>query len=222
MKNKRPTWCHLLFYFTSYVLNMFRTLIYCASACNTVTTPTQPHRNSNTHRTKNNTTNVVIQQNSRKLLMKDILMSETCWAHKKWYKILSDIKLAFYYSTITMMQGPINISSDMFRCYSYTIIRERISLCLLKLRLLKQSIKIHCLLTKRYNLYKVLACSTTFFQLSQLCPTFFQLLMFTLFISSNTSSSQRVSGLPIDLLEMSSHLLTLWRLTATIMVVPQR
>jgi len=36
---------------------------------------TQPHRNSNTHRTKNNTTNVVIQQNSRKLLMMDILMS---------------------------------------------------------------------------------------------------------------------------------------------------
>jgi len=33
-------------------------------ACNMDTTPTQPHRNSNTHRTKNNTTNVVIQQNS--------------------------------------------------------------------------------------------------------------------------------------------------------------
>ena len=30
----------------------------------------------------------------------------------------------------------------MFRCYSYTIIRERIYLCLLKLQLLKQSIKI--------------------------------------------------------------------------------
>ena len=34
MKNKRPTWCHVLFYFTSYVLNMFRTLIYPSSgAC---------------------------------------------------------------------------------------------------------------------------------------------------------------------------------------------
>jgi len=34
LKNKRPTWCHLLFYFTSYVLNMFRTLIYPPSgAC---------------------------------------------------------------------------------------------------------------------------------------------------------------------------------------------
>ena len=53
----------------------------------------------NTHRTKNNTTNVVIQQYSRKLLMMDILMSETCWAHKKWNKIASDIKLAFYSST---------------------------------------------------------------------------------------------------------------------------
>jgi len=49
-----------------------------ASASNTDTTPTQPHRNSDKHRTKNNTTNVVIQQNSRKLLMMDILMSEKC------------------------------------------------------------------------------------------------------------------------------------------------
>jgi len=47
-------------------------------ACNTDTTPTQPHRNSNIYRTKNNTTNVVIQQNSRKILMMDILMSGIC------------------------------------------------------------------------------------------------------------------------------------------------
>jgi len=45
-------------------------------------------------------TNVVFQQNSRKLLTMDILMSETCWAHKKWNKIASDIKLVFYSSTI--------------------------------------------------------------------------------------------------------------------------
>ena len=31
LKNKKPTWCHLLFYFTSYVLNLFRTLIYLSS-----------------------------------------------------------------------------------------------------------------------------------------------------------------------------------------------
>ena len=77
LKNGRPTWCHLVFYFTSYVLNMFRTLIYPSSgACNT--------------------------------LMMDILMSETCWAHK-WNKIASDFKLVFHSSTITMMHGPISI-----------------------------------------------------------------------------------------------------------------
>ena len=70
------------------------------TACNTDSTPTQPHRNSNTHRTKNNTTNVVIQQNSRKLLMMDILMSKTCWALKIWNKIASYMKLVFYSSTV--------------------------------------------------------------------------------------------------------------------------
>ena len=50
-----------------------------------------------------------IQPHSRKLLMMDILMSETCWAHKKWNKIASDIKLVFYSSTSAMMHGPINI-----------------------------------------------------------------------------------------------------------------
>jgi len=72
-----------------------------ASACKTDTTPTQPHRISNTHRTTNNTTNVVIQQNSRKILMMDILMSETWWADKKWNKIASDIKLVFYFQLYT-------------------------------------------------------------------------------------------------------------------------
>ena len=104
---------------------MFRTLIYpspgtCdsavelvsvlqASACNTDTTQTQPHQISNTQRTENKTTDLVIQQHSRKLLMMDILMSETCWVRKKWNKIASDNKLVFYSSTITMMHGPINI-----------------------------------------------------------------------------------------------------------------
>ena len=40
--------------------------------------------------------------------MMDILMSEKCWAHKKWNKIASDIKLVFH-STITMMHVAINI-----------------------------------------------------------------------------------------------------------------
>jgi len=81
------------------------------TACNTDTTPTQPHRRSNTHWTKNNTTNMVIQQNSRKLLMMDILMSETCWADKKWNKIGSDIKLVFYSSS----------NMNIFRCPKITV-----------------------------------------------------------------------------------------------------
>ena len=98
LKNERPTWYHLLFYFTSYVLNMFRTLIYPSSGiCDCVveiphlsscskfvvleiwcTTQNQPHQISNTQRTENKTTDVVIQQHNRKHLMMDILMSETC------------------------------------------------------------------------------------------------------------------------------------------------
>ena len=57
-------------------------------------------KSSNTQRTENKTTDVVIHQHNRKLLMMDILMSETCWAHKKWNKIASDIKLVFHSSTV--------------------------------------------------------------------------------------------------------------------------
>jgi len=67
----------------------------CASACNTDTTQIQPHQIFNTQRTENKTTDVIIQQHSRKLLMIDILMSETWWVHKKWNKIASDIKWSF-------------------------------------------------------------------------------------------------------------------------------
>ena len=55
----------------------------CASACSLDTTQAQPHLTSNIQQTKNKTTNVVIQQHSRKLLMMDIVMSETCWVYKK-------------------------------------------------------------------------------------------------------------------------------------------
>ena len=71
----------------------------CASACKSSTTQNQPHQISNTQRTENKTTDVVSHQHSRKLLMMDILMSETCSAHKKWNKISSDIKLVFHSST---------------------------------------------------------------------------------------------------------------------------
>jgi len=83
--------------------------------------PLQPNH-SNTHRTKNNTTNVVIQQNSRKLLMMAILISETYWAHKKWNKIASDIKLVFYSSTITMMHGPIHIRFILLSDYTVCVV----------------------------------------------------------------------------------------------------
>ena len=72
-----------------------------ASACNTGTTQTHLHHISNTQRTGNKTTDVVIQQHSRKLVMMDILMSETCWVHKKRNKTASDIKLVFYSSRNT-------------------------------------------------------------------------------------------------------------------------
>jgi hypothetical protein len=47
------------------------------AACQTSTTQYQPHQISNTQRTENKMTDVVIQQHSRKLLMMEILMSET-------------------------------------------------------------------------------------------------------------------------------------------------
>jgi len=84
-------------------ISIIRSLRLCCwittSVVFTDNTQTQPHQISNTQRTENNTTDVVIQQHSRKLLMMDILMSETCWAHKKWNKIASDIKLVFCSST---------------------------------------------------------------------------------------------------------------------------
>ena len=56
-------------------------------------------KNSNTQRTENKTTDVVIHQHSRRFLKMDILMSETWWAYNKWNKIASDIKLVFHSST---------------------------------------------------------------------------------------------------------------------------
>ena len=46
--------------------------------------------------------------------MMDILMSETCWAHKKWNKIASDIKLVFYSSTI--LQHNIGLVKNSHGC----------------------------------------------------------------------------------------------------------
>jgi len=72
----------------------------CFSLQNERHSKNQPHQISKTQRTKNKTTDVVIQQHSRKLLMMDILISETCWARKKWNEIASDIKLVFHSSAV--------------------------------------------------------------------------------------------------------------------------
>ena len=50
---------------------------------------------------------------SRKLLMMDILMAEICWAHKKWNKIASDIKLVFYSSNL-LQKFSYSSSSSLF------------------------------------------------------------------------------------------------------------
>jgi len=124
LKNKRPTWCHLPFYFTSYVLNRFRTLIYPSSgACDCAAQ--LPHWLFCFWFDVCWRFGAVISvlqasaYNSRKLLMMGILMSETCWAHKKWNKMASDIKLVFYSSNITMMPSPINIWFVPLVQYSY-------------------------------------------------------------------------------------------------------
>jgi len=46
--------------------------------------------------------------------MTDILMSETCWAHKKWNKNIQWQQVGLLFSNITMMHGPINIRLDEY------------------------------------------------------------------------------------------------------------
>ena len=69
---------------------------------------TSRNKNSNTQRTENKTTDVVIHQHSRKLLKMDILMPETCWAHNTWNKIASDIKLVFHSSTYLLLNKEVS------------------------------------------------------------------------------------------------------------------
>ena len=58
--------------------------------------------------------NVVIQQNSRKVLMMDILMPETCWVHKKWNKIANDIKLVFYSLNFLMFALTVKFQTSFY------------------------------------------------------------------------------------------------------------
>ena len=54
------------------------------------------------------------QQHSRELLMMGIVIPETCWAYKKYNKIISGIYLVFYSSVIRKMHGPVNIRSVLW------------------------------------------------------------------------------------------------------------
>ena len=56
----------------------FSQFVVCLQSATRALLKIQPHQISNTQRTENKTTDVVIQQHSRKLLMMDILMSEMC------------------------------------------------------------------------------------------------------------------------------------------------
>ena len=89
---------------------------------------TQPHQISNTQRTENKTTDMVIQQHSRKLVMMDILMSETCWAHNKWNKIASDTKLVFHSflcTSVNIYLVLISVIGHVFGSWLYSVINTK-------------------------------------------------------------------------------------------------
>ena len=92
------------------------------------------HQISNTQRTENKTTNVVIQQHSRKLLMMDILLSETCWVHKKWNKIVTSswyftLQTSVYCSLWKTIPAVLHKASvQNLRCYFQPMSRHRIFL----------------------------------------------------------------------------------------------
>ena len=151
MKTKNQLDVAYYFYFTSYALNMFWTLIYPSSGaydysvelpywscvlgtmcvgvsvwiglkplaepCDTDTTPTPSTLKYWYTSNQEHMSNVVIRQNSHKLLKMDILMSETCWAHKKWNKNSKWHQVGLSFSTVTMIHGPINI-----RCCTISVL----------------------------------------------------------------------------------------------------
>ena len=68
--------------------------------------------------------------------MMDILMSETCWAHKKWSKIASDIKLVFYSSTRKSSLVRLHLQAPSIRfsfCNSFIMYVSHIQCALFRL-----------------------------------------------------------------------------------------
>ena len=120
LDNRRTTWCHLLFLFhflcaqhvSDFNISIIRSLwLFCwifFSLQHIYHSKTTTSKHQHTSK-QEHTTNVVIQQNSRKLLMMDIFMSETFWAHKKWNKNSKRHQVGLLFSTITMVPVPINI-----------------------------------------------------------------------------------------------------------------
>ena len=94
---------HITCYFISFRMCWMSETCWVLKPAKRTPPKTSRTKSSNTQRTENKKTHVVIHQHSRKLLMMVILMSETCWALKKWNKIPSDIKLVFHSSTITVL-----------------------------------------------------------------------------------------------------------------------
>ena len=97
MKDQLDVTCYLFhFLCAQHVSDINISIIRSLRLCCWITVVLQPakraplktsrNKNSSTQRTENKTTDVVIHQNSRKLLKMDILMSETCWAHNKGNK----------------------------------------------------------------------------------------------------------------------------------------
>jgi len=79
----------------------------------------------------------------------DILMSETCWVHKKWNKIASDIKLVYYSSTIAIMHSSINIRwgqlVSYIHCYENVCRCKRNIACFLLLWIVQSvEVKSYC------------------------------------------------------------------------------
>ena len=121
MKNQLDVTCYILFHLlcpqhvSDFNISIFVLVVFVLQA-EAVLQPakrTPPNisrsKSSNTQRTENKTTDVVIHQHNRRLLKKDILMSETCWARNKWNKIASDIKLAYYVLNTRQYQTKVRI-----------------------------------------------------------------------------------------------------------------
>jgi len=63
-------------------------------------------------------------------LMMDMLMSETCWAHKKWNKNNKWHQVGLLFSTITMMHGPINIRTNLYLKFAMGLLISIINYCI--------------------------------------------------------------------------------------------